>query len=454
MLLVPSLVVAGDRAPTPDALRAQAAQRVDLSHAKPVHRHPDPRTPDGRPSVRRGTKRVAAGTRPEHASSARAISTGTAIDTKAPVQRVGYIDRVAAGDFCDAGVLENGCGCEVVCDCPVEAGCGLEATCGIEFMGEPACGCEGLGCDAPGCGFRDPMHGAACTCNACAGGVGGFLDCLFPRFRIEWNRLDLFAGVSGFTGPLNFPTLDANDSVRRGAGSFGFYQGFNKGSSLMFFETDLAAQFGVRFGQANLSGSGFSHDTRQQVFMTSGLFRRVDYGFQYGVAIDRMWDDWYYAVDLTQIRGELSWVTRSQNVWGFKFAAGLDDDSSSTHLIDDNGTRLQNSVTIESMTQYRAFYRQNLPRCGMWETFLGGTERNQTILGMNLDFPIHDYLLWSTSATYFSPNAEAANAGHEKEAWNLSMGFTFRPGGLGAQSRYLRPLFRVADNGTMVLGRP
>ncbi|MCA9138810.1 MAG: hypothetical protein KDB00_18690 [Planctomycetales bacterium] len=265
--------------------------------------------------------------------------------------------------------------------------------------------------------------------------------------------MDLFAGTAAHTGPMNFANLSATGTDRSGTGSFGFYEGFNKGTSLSFFGTDLAWQSGVRFTQNNLSGSGFTDETRTQTFLTSGFFRTVDYGFQYGLVLDYLYEDWYYRGDLIQLRGELGWVLRNSHVCGFKFAVAVDDDMATTSVKDNTGNVVRNNINFESIDQYRIFYRQRLARCGSCEGFAGWTDNSDGLIGMDLDLPIHGNLLWNTSATYLIPNESNLNGGNQEEGWNLAIGFTYRPGGLGRGSRYTRPLLKVADNGSMMVGR-
>lgn len=412
--------------------------RVDLSGVSPVTRV------RGRAVIRNAT--------PIHDAAVRTASAlgVSPLDAAGAVQPTSYYEtEIPYG----AGVMESSCGCDSVCDCAVggvfaEPGCGIEAGCGVESWIEPGCGCEGVGCDLC-CDGYDP----SCGCNACSGGLGNFIDCLFPRLRIQWSRLDLFAGVAGHTGPMNFANISATGTDRRGTGSFGFYEGFNKGTSLRFFGTDMAWQSGVRFLQNNLSGAGFSDETRSQIFVTSGLFRTVDYGFQYGLVLDYLYEDWYYRGNLMQLRGELGWVNGCSNVFGLKFAAGIDDDTATTSVVDNSGTIVRNAISFEATTQYRLFYRQRLARCGSCEGFAGWTENSDGLLGIDVNLPIHGSVLWNTSATYLIPDEVAGNGGNQQEGWNLAFGFTFRPGGLGRGSRYSRPLLNVADNGTMMVDR-
>lgn len=382
---------------------------------------------------------------------------------RSAVRPVGYIGEAIG---CDTALYEPACGCETVCDCPVgpayrplygdpscgtEASCGLETSCGIEPWAEPGCGVEG--CDTIGCGGCCDRMNPNCGCNVCRGGVGGFLDGVFPRLAIPWHRMDLYAGVTGHTGPMNFANTSATGTDRSGVGSFGFYEGYNKGLSLKFFGTDLAYQSGARFLQSNLSGAGFNDENRVQIFLTSGLYRRVDCGLQFGTVVDYLYEDWYYRGDLIQLRGELSWVMRNSHVLGLKYAAGIDDDQATTSVLDAAGRVVRNQIAFESVTQYRLFYRQPLPQRGLLEAFAGWTDQEDGLLGMELDLPIHGNLLWNTSVTYLIPNEGETNGGHAQEGWNLMIGFTYRPAGLMSGSRYERPLFKVADNGTMIVDR-
>jgi hypothetical protein len=441
----------GDAPPVRASAEAVPSGRIDVSRARPVHGGPVHRSPVHRSPVHRDAV--------QHGHAARSIE---------PVRNVGYLGESLG---CDTAIYEPACGCETVCDCPVgqayqqvygppacgiESSCGLEVSCGAEPWAtetwvEPGCGAEGcatLGCDGC-CDGLDPN----CGCNVCRGGLAGFVDGLFPRLAIPWHRIELYAGVNGFTGPMNFANVSGAGTDRDGVGSFGFYQGYNKGLSLKFFGTDLAYQSGARFLQSNLSGAGFTEENRVQIFLTSGLYRRVDYGLQYGLVADYLYDDWYYRGDLMQLRGELSWVMRNSHVLGFKFASAVDDDTATTSVIDAAGGVVRNDIAFESITQYRLFYRQPLARRGMLEGFAGWTDQEDGLLGMELDLPIHGSLLWNTSATYLIPNEDESSGGHIQEGWNLMIGFTYRPAGLMSGSRYERPLLKVADNGTMIVDR-
>jgi len=267
--------------------------------------------------------------------------------------------------------------------------------------------------------------------------------------------MNLFAGVQGYTGPMNCVNVNAQDETQLASagGSFGFYQGFNEGRSLRrLLGIDLSAQLGLRATQSNLSGSKVTNDNRHQVFITAGLFRRVDYGLQYGVVFDYLNEDWYFQGDVNQVRGELSWNTGRSNVFGVQFMSGTNNDSSTTSVTDAAGALISTNVEFEAMNQVRAFYRRELACNGDWSAFIGGAENDNTVLGFLVNKPLCDKILVNSGMTYVIPNEDEGSSFHD-EAWNLSMGFTYRPGGLNASNKYGRPMFDVADNGTFIVQR-
>lgn len=273
--------------------------------------------------------------------------------------------------------------------------------------------------------------------------------------RMNWCRWDFFAGVQGYTGPMNHLGSRLLDSrLSDGSGSFGFYQGFNEGRSLRrWIGCDIASQFGLRATQSNLSGAHFTNENRYQVFLTGGLFRKVDYGLQYGLVFDYLNQDWFFQGDSIQLRGELSWRHDACHVCGFRFMSGLRNESSNTIFRDGDGN-LQASVTLfEPTDQYRLFYRRLLARGGECTAFAGWTDRDDGLLGTNLSVPLRPHLLLAAGATYLIPNEGTSRGGYEEEGWNISLGFVFRPGGPQGCGRYCRPMFDVADNGSFMLDR-
>lgn len=362
----------------------------------------------------------------------------------------------ACGPVCDCGscgvatVADHACGVEV------EVGCGVGAA--IQKLGptihapgpEHVCGVEQTIIAPDGaCGF-EPAGG--CNCNACTGHANNRVPICLPLLRINWRSFDFFGGVQGFTGPLNYTNTDAsNPNVRGGTGSFGFHQGFNTGIPLArLAKIDLSAQFGLRATQSNVKGSGFTDETRNQVFLTTGIFRRVDCGLQYGMVLDYLSEDWYFQGSTAQVRGEFSWRHGAHKTFGFQYMAGVRRDTSSTAVIDTSNTLISSVIAFEPTDQYRFFYRRLLEHNGQWSAFLGWTDRDDGMLGGDLSLPVRRCLLLSTSATFLFPREGSSSGGDEEEGWNISIGLVYRPGGPNAWDRYSRPLFDVADNGTFM----
>lgn len=387
--------------------------------------------------------------------------------SKSPVRRKSLVAQAAHGEL-DHGnqnvaQVSYGCdgGCGPVCDCGGEPSCGFEPGCGIE-AGCGVAGCTSCGVGIRGGGLHDLLNGepacgaeflSDCGCDSCntACDVDRF-PLLLPIFRVQWNRFEFFSGTHGFTNQLNYAQNNAgNPALRSGSGSFGFHQGFNEGRSLKrLFGLDLASQFGLRATQNNLSGTEFTSERRYQIFLTAGLFRRVDYGLQYGVVFDYLNEDWYYQADVTQLRGELSWKTGGCHAFGFRFASALDGSTSSATVDDGTGTGtlLTTSVTTESFDQYKFFYRRLLNNHGSWSGFIGGTDEDHTVLGAALDLPVRNNFSIKTGWTYMYEGDNLAANDNETEVWSVSIGFVFRPGGHKGCGRYCRPLFDVADNGS------
>jgi len=356
--------------------------------------------------------------------------------------------RIPASDVAQAGYA---CGCDQ-CAAAYHAGhigygevaCGAEPACGIEV----GCGFEPLMPLEPSCGLEPGCGGYGCDTGAC----NDCVDIHLPILRIDWRRFDFFAGVNSFTGPANHAS-DA-DARRGGSGSFGFYEGFNTGRSLnRLFGLDLSSQVGVRATQSSLSGAEFTEDSRNQVFVTGGLFRRVDFGLQYGLVVDYLYDDWWYRNNLMQLRGEISWNDNCGREFGYQFMASSDSSSSRTTLIDANNVITNGTASFEPTNQHRLFLRGNTAGGASYMAFAGGTDRGDGLLGGILTSNFRNRFAVQGGVTYLIPSESNRSGGYENESWNLSMGIVFRPGGKNGAGRYCRPMFDVADNGTFLVDR-
>lgn len=397
-----------------------AGQQVQIPAVRPAN------TKATNPAQKPVAVRQPAQTTARPASPIRRAAHGELIDEMPPSLN-------PASEVAQAGHIGYG---EVLCG--AEPTCGFEAGCGFDqaMPFEPRCGLE------QGCG------GSGCDVGACNDCVGIHL----PILRIDWRRFDFFAGVNSFTGPANHASDGA--PLRGGSGSFGFYEGFNEGRSLnRLFGLDLSSQFGARATQSSLSGAEFTEDSRNQVFVTGGLFRRVDFGLQYGLVVDYMYDDWWYRNNLVQMRGEISWNDNCGREFGYQFMGSSDDSTSTTTLIGANNVITTGTASFEPTNQHRLFLRGNTVRGATYMAFAGGTDQGDGLLGGLLTSSFRNRFAVQGGVTYLIPNESNRAGGFENESWNLSMGIVFRPGGKNGAGRYCRPMFDIADNGTFLVDR-
>ena len=277
----------------------------------------------------------------------------------------------------------------------------------------------------------------------CGDPACGGADCCLPCFRLD--TLELFAGAHGFTGPLN-----------RGSGSFGFHEGINAGVP---FICGFAIQGGYQATQNNFEGSFFTPDDRTQSFVTVGLFRRVDLGLGGGVVVDYLNDKWDYDVNLTQLRGELSWKMPCEHEWGFWFAAGLDRSTIDARQVqfplpggnEDTVVISDGSYTVQPLDIYAFFYRKTFACGGEGRAWGGFTDDSRGLLGGNIRLPVSNCLAFTTDFLYIIP-AESSQTAFADEAWNVSFNFVWTPCFRNrCGPNYCRPLFDVANNGSFVV---
>ena len=276
----------------------------------------------------------------------------------------------------------------------------------------------------------------------CCGGVGcgdcGGIYC--PSFR----NMEFFGGVHGVTGMPN----------RGSTASFGFDYGFNWGAPVYCLTNgEIGAQAGIRHATSNYDGASYSAETRNQYFITAGIFRRVDYGIQGGVVFDYLGESWYYNSDLTQLRGEMSWMFPECHEIGFWFANRLKRQTDDGNiLVDQRLTETQ--LDLGGVDQYRFFYRRRFEDCGAEGRFSAGfTEDGDGIIGADIQMPMSDCWALESTFSYLIPQGDGTSGAFANEAWNVAIGLVWYPGMRKARSRdYYRPLFNVADNGSFMVG--
>jgi len=261
-----------------------------------------------------------------------------------------------------------------------------------------------------------------------------------------------FFGATAFRHPA-FTSPVGTDLVEDS--NFGAYAGFNFGIPLCrLFCGRLSGQFGMRSVQTNFSGSEFTNANRDQLFVTAGLYRRVDYGLQAGLVVDVLAEEFYTESDIAQLRGEVSWAYPTGGAIGFRFTSSQQDDSS-LGIFD--GAAFSDFATTTD-ENYRFFLRKVLAAGGWEEIFLGWTSNDHFAVGADFDIPLAQYMSLEAGAVLYLSDLEAPNSNlgttRIDDSFNLYVGFAFRPQGTAAYYRsYDRPLLPVADNGTMLIRR-
>ena len=327
-----------------------------------------------------------------------------------------------------------------------------------EVISEPTPMVSGdCGCDGGGSGYvvGGPVEQVIGGCDqGCCGGCDQ-IDCRDCRISRDcWIKRagGLFCNAEYFSGAAAFRSYGFDPGLTsvtaREAGTFGFHSGFNVGLPLYRLTCGLVSgQFGLRSVQSNFEGSPFSANDRQQLFMTAGFFRRVDYGFQFGTVVDILREDWIAQLDLIQVRGELSYVWPAGSSFGFRFSEGVQDDNAPGQIGAVQLPMIRNAI----LDTNRFFFRKASSCGGYAEAFIGWSDESHTIYGVDADLPIGNCTALQAGFSYLSPD-DSAVAGNT-EAWNIYLGLTYRPRGRGWYKFYHRPLLPVADNGSMIIRR-
>lgn len=302
-----------------------------------------------------------------------------------------------------------------------------------------------------------PVHAGDC------GGCGG-CDVCGPRMELDWfcllpvpviplSHFEFQAGVHGFTGPMN----------RGGTGSFGVHEGFNLGFGLPFCGgCGMGGQIGVQGVHSNFEGAEFTEnpaqiftidDSRNQLFVTAAVFRRVDWGVQFGLALDYQQDSWHYDVSISQLRGELSWVYPCAHEVGLWFNAGTNTDTYSTTFAANNRVITGRADPTDI---FAIFYRHRFSIEGepVAKFSAGVTDASDGLLNADVLLPFSPSWGLRAGATWLIPRETSGRGGQREEAWNVSLSLVWYPGQrLGWKKDYYRPLFDVADNGTFLVDR-
>jgi hypothetical protein len=292
-------------------------------------------------------------------------------------------------------------------------GSGHDAECG--------CGSADCGGDCGGCG-AGPCAGDCGVCDTCPDWYPG-------------KDLTLFVGPHAFSG--------ASDPAQQG--SFGFHEGVNW-SSPFWNAAGVGFQLGFQAMQSDFTGGDFFDNQRSQYFITTGFFRRqmCEYGWQWGVVYDFLSDQFEDDFDVSQIRGELSYRFRGHEL-GFWFASNASDDLPEL----DSTTGVTGFETVD---QYNIFYRRRLRSGGEGRLWGGVTGESDGIFGGDVRVPLASDWDLVAAFNYLSAGDDSQNS-QLSDAWNIGINLVWYvcpDGALKACGSRYRPLFNVADNGTLV----
>lgn len=300
-------------------------------------------------------------------------------------------------------------------------------------------GCSGGSCgDSCGGSCGDDCDG---SCGQCMKGC--CVPCIFPDY------FEVFGGVQGFKGPRDF---GAN-------GNFGFHEGFNSAGPLGFIpNTELNYQIGWQALQSNLSGTIYEEEYRRQHFLTAGVFHYQECGLNYGAVWDWQRDEFYDQIDVNQIRGQVSLRSPAGREIGFLAAVAASDDLGQGFFPAGINPPPIPAATWEANDQFVAFHRWNFDCGGDFRIWGGFSGSKDGIVGADFHNPLND--CWSIHGgfNYLIPSEGNQGPGEDalgtiNETWNitLSMVYTFGKKAKNHGCGSPRPMFDVADNGSMLV---
>ncbi len=259
-------------------------------------------------------------------------------------------------------------------------------------------------------------------------------------FRPEtWQNFNEFGGVQGFKGPAD---MGVN-------GNFGFHKGVNWASP--FWDAmGIGYQLGGSIVLSDFEGkSGPLGSRRDQYFITTGFFRRAECyaGLQGGAVLDYLHDDFYVTMNLMQIRSEISYLWRNYEL-GVWIAAHTKSDTQTLPAYLGN-----TQTTWQANNQYNLFFRERFANGGTGRMWVGLTDYGGVLFGSDATAPLSERWAIQGSYNYLLPNGDSSVNKNVQESWNLSLSLVWYPGYKVPNACFnpYRPLFTVADNGTLMI---
>ncbi|MFM1904395.1 MAG: hypothetical protein RLZZ440_2295, partial [Planctomycetota bacterium] len=273
-----------------------------------------------------------------------------------------------------------------------------------------------------------------------------------PYYGWRWYRdFTASAGITGFT---NATDLGIN-------GNFGVNEYLN--FALPFWNAfGIGWQVGWRGVQSDFQPATIeagpttiSKNARTQDFITTGFFTRAfeGRGMQGGIVYDYLHDSWFDNANVSQLRYEVSYVYGYHEL-GFWGASNIGDQNTLF------GPITKQPGVASTLDLYTGFYRLQFGDANEWKVWGGGTSEADGIIGTMVRAPMHRSLALEGTFTYVIPgrnqtidfDRQGAVTSFSPAAWNVSVNVVWYPAGRSRRSLSspYRPLFDVADNGSMI----
>ena len=276
----------------------------------------------------------------------------------------------------------------------------------------------------------------------------------FGRPYYGWRWYRDFTASAGITAFTNATDLGVH-------GNFGTNEYLNW--SMPFWNAfGVGWQVGWRGTQTNFQPSTIEvgnrtlpKNARDQQFVTTGFFSRAfeGRGLQGGAVYDYLHDSWLENTDVSQLRYELSYVWGYHEL-GFWGASNIGDQNSLFGPV----TRVQGVAS--TLDLYTGFYRVQFGDANEWKFWGGGTGEGDGIIGSLVRAPMHKSLALEGTFTYVIPgrnqvinfDGQGQASTFSPSAWNVAVNVVWYPAGRSRRSLAspYRPLFEVADNGSMI----
>lgn len=269
-----------------------------------------------------------------------------------------------------------------------------------------------------------PDHCPRCndgSCDQCAALAADRQDS--PRFGlVGFEKFDTFRGPPEGAGPSNF----------------GEVTGLN--AAIPVYEPwGIAWQLGASYGIYDFGGRPppALHLTgaQQQIFVTTGVFRRAkpgqraSFGFAHDWMINNRYSQYALSPTLGQWRGQFEWAfsgINSVGIWGtFRDRSYF-------------GDRPDNHNQFRAISQIDAFWHHKYEfgadtwlRIGLpvSKRLTGSGLAGSAIVGATAQAPLNQQLALYANAMYMASNSAPGALGSSRDAYNVSMGVAWYPGG-------------------------